>query len=332
MSATVTTGKRAAAFAAPSGRTIYVLYEQTYEKNCVPHTPRWSCVSIGGIEKTMALVFGLASECEGGMLQGRGGHISAEGYIRGWLRELAAPVKFGNCVISLKFGTDMFSDSIPADKIEFVKSALLRLGRTDLLEPLVAGEMIRLDLFAEIDVIEAICTLKGVSPWRILRSTTPYPDPCPELGYTPAPVQKFTVELPVAYRVCSDECLMRRPDGTWYGAGSTYSIVRQFVEGLWRAELKEPGSFFKRIRAYRKAIQESPELPLESVKISVDTNVSLNSRYQRESVSDFPKNYPTTQTATGYEIQATRELLSQLTRLPRECTTWHLPAAVGSLV
>jgi len=49
MGATVTTGKRAAAFTAPSGQNIYVLFEQTYEKNCTPHSPHWNCILFGDI-------------------------------------------------------------------------------------------------------------------------------------------------------------------------------------------------------------------------------------------------------------------------------------------
>ena len=94
MGATVSTGKLAAAFATAAGKIIYVLFEQTYEKNCHPHRPEWSCTFIGSIEMAMKWIFLSASSCEGGMLQNRSGQITPEGYIAGWLKELASPVEF----------------------------------------------------------------------------------------------------------------------------------------------------------------------------------------------------------------------------------------------
>lgn len=76
MGATVTTGKRAAAFKAPSGQNFYVLFEETYEKNCTPHTPHWNCILFGDLIAAMERIFRHASACEGGMLQGRGGSIT----------------------------------------------------------------------------------------------------------------------------------------------------------------------------------------------------------------------------------------------------------------
>ena len=104
MGATVTTGKLAAAFQAPSGQNIYILFEETYEKNCTPHTPHWSCILFGNLSAAVERIFGHASGCEGGMLQGRGGSITPEGYIRGWLKELASPVAFPKETVALKIG------------------------------------------------------------------------------------------------------------------------------------------------------------------------------------------------------------------------------------
>ncbi len=92
MGATVTVGKKVAAFKANNGKVGYVLFEETYEKNCYPHTPHWSCVGLGYLDDVMTRIFARASSCEGGSLQGRGGYITPEGYISGWLNELAEPL------------------------------------------------------------------------------------------------------------------------------------------------------------------------------------------------------------------------------------------------
>ena len=84
MGSTVSTNKLAAAFKTTSGKTMYVLFEETYESNCYPRTPRWGCLMMGEIANTMRGIFRSAGSCEGGMLKGAGGRdISPEGYIQG---------------------------------------------------------------------------------------------------------------------------------------------------------------------------------------------------------------------------------------------------------
>jgi hypothetical protein len=85
MGATVVTSKTVAAFRNPkNGDVIYVLFEQSYEKNCYPHTPSWDCRAIGTFEQVFRRVFMSGSSCEGGSLQVRGGNTKPETYIKGW--------------------------------------------------------------------------------------------------------------------------------------------------------------------------------------------------------------------------------------------------------
>jgi hypothetical protein len=83
MGATVTTGKKAHAFLSNEGAPIFILEEQTYEKNVFPPTPKWSVIAFGAYQDVMRHVFRYASATEGGMLQGRSGCIGSEGYIKG---------------------------------------------------------------------------------------------------------------------------------------------------------------------------------------------------------------------------------------------------------
>jgi hypothetical protein len=115
MGATVTCKKLVAAFAG-AGRVFYVLFEQTYEKNCYPHTPGWSCTYCGGIDGALRRIFRYASSCEGGMLQNRSGWITPEGYIAGWMKEMASPVRMSDCAISLQLAATRMRPSSGAAK------------------------------------------------------------------------------------------------------------------------------------------------------------------------------------------------------------------------
>ena len=108
MGATVTCRKLAAAFACADG-VFYALFEQTYEKNCYPHTPGWSCVHFGNIDHALRTIFRHASSCEGGMLQSRSGCITPEGYIAGWMKEMASPMRMPDCRIDLHVSDSIYA-------------------------------------------------------------------------------------------------------------------------------------------------------------------------------------------------------------------------------
>lgn len=330
MGATVTTGKRAAAFRTHFGNTsIYVLFEQTYEKNCHPHTPNWGCCAIGDIAAVMERIFAYASSCEGGMLQGRGGQIAPEGYIRGWLQELFAPIEFEDRTIRIERGNGSLYDTIPPEVFATVEKSLREIARGDLLDRLSAGESVELELYRDIDVILALYGRGKLQPWRIIRHFSGRSEPrCPELGYSPKPVARCTPERPDILRVDEENRLLRRADGSWYCAGWAYSVIGDFVRDLWKVELNEPGTYAGRIRAYRDAVHNAPPLPLSGVTVKVDSTATTNS-YHRRSIDDFAREYPVTATATGFEVQPTTDNLYRLTILPDECTSWAIPAAAA---
>jgi hypothetical protein len=324
MGSTVTTGRRAAAFTAPSGKIIFVLYEQTYEKNVSPHTPHWSCLAIGNLPTVLPRIFGCASACEGGMLQNRSGRITPEGYIQSWMKELAAPAEFGDRDIRIQFERGSIYVSIPVDGIEEVKESLTSLGRLDLLELLVSGETVTLQLYKDVDVVTTLYAPSKLPPWRILSSSdAPSGEGSPRLGYAPKPAKTFEVQVPKVLRVGREDRILQREDGSWYCAGWAYSVVSNFVEDLWEAELREPGSYYKRIKAYRNAIQNAPLLPLESAKVVVDSSVPLKD-YQQRSLAEFQKNHPVIALENGFEVHPTEECLYHTTNLPNVCTHWEI--------
>lgn len=324
MGSTVTTGKLAAAFKAACNKIVYVLFEETYEKNCHPHTPNWSCFFIGTLEDAMARIFLHSASCEGGMLQGRNGYITPEGYIAGWMKELAAPAEMPDLAISLSISKGFYSP-VPEDRIDNAKKALAEIGRQDIADALCAGNEVTLNLHADVMVLLALYGPGRISPWRIIQS---YMAPTHQrrnaaLGYAPAPVARFDVHHPKTMHVDSDNRLLQRPDGSWYCGGWEYSVIQRYICGLWKSELREPGSYRKRINAYREAVKTGQKIP-DGVKVTVDMTLPMED-YQRKAAEHFAKNNSTTPTASGFEVEITEENLYSVTNLPSECSTWLIP-------
>ena len=327
MGATVTTGKLAAAFRATSGCVFYVLYEETYEKNCHPHTPEWSCWCFGPIERVMNRIFSSASSCEGGMLQTRNGYITPEGYIASWLKILAEPIEFMDRSILLKYGT-AFYDSVNTQNVDDAIGALTEFGRQNLVADLSAGKSVSLEMYDDAELIAALLERARISAWRILRScSTPlFGLINRDLGYTPAPVKEFEVTVPRFLKIDGDNRLVQGDDGIWRCRGWEYSIVGQYVSSLVESELREPGSYRKRIKAFRDGIKSAPRIP-EGTKVVVDLTIPLEREHSQRAVQAFPETFPVTRTATGYEVAVTLDddLLWKLTHLPEECTSWVIP-------
>lgn len=326
MGATVTTGKLAAAFKAASG-IVYVLFEETYEKNCHPHTPDWSCVCIGTLAGVMARIFSYASSCEGGSLQNRNGHITPEGYIAGWLKELANPVEMPDWKITLSVG-EGFCSPIPPSKLEAVTSALAALGRSSLSADLAAGKRVPLTLHAEVDIFLALYGREGeigLSPWRVI-SSTPLRQPRNQsLGYNPTPAKKIEITTPATMKIDGDNRLLQRENGTWYCAGWEYSIVGRYIQGLWETELAEPGSYRARIKAYREAIENGQKIP-DNTKVVVDLTVPMD-EYQLSRAKELIP-VATVATATSLEVAVTAvKDLFKLTSLDADAATWIIPQA-----
>lgn len=318
MGATVTTNKLAAAFKTSGGKIVYVLFEETYEKNCHPHSPHWGCIFIGSLSEAVERVFSHASACEGGSLQNRSGHITPEGYIAGWMKELAVPVEMPDEVFSLSVGG--WGSSISTEEIEKYKAPLSALGRDDLIENLCANNRPSISLYADIEVVLALYGKGHLSPWKILKHAPIFRDRNAELGYLPKPAKAFEVVNPQSMKVDGDNLLLKRPDGSWFCAGWEYSIVGEYIRHLWETELREPGSYRKRIKAYRDALQSGPMVP-EGTKVEIDETVGVE-YYQTSRIQSLATEYPIEKTDKGFKITVTKENSYMLTCLPPECTTW----------
>jgi hypothetical protein len=328
MGATVTTGKLASAFIGEDGKTYFVLFEQTYEKNCYPHTPRWSCCCIGTIETAMRQIFLQASSCEGGMLQNRNGHITPEGYIAGWLKELAAPMPYANKVIDLRVAEAIYVP-IPSEKAEAACKVLVDCGRTDIAQALTAGRHVPLDLYRDAALLVALYGTGPVAPWHIIDGNTAptRAERQRELGYAPPPAKGFASSIPKFLKVDRESRLIQRADGTWSYGGWEYSIVGHHICTLWETELRLPGSYRQCISSYRDALRAAPAMP-DGMSVRVDLTVPLECKYQRETVARVGAKPAAVATPTGYEIAVRADddaFMRDLMSLPDACSSWIVP-------
>lgn len=336
MGATVVTGKSVSAFRAVNGEVIYVLFEESYEKNCYPHTPSWSCLAIGRIESVIKRIFAGAAACEGGSLQVRGGGGTPEGYIRGWLSALRNPQSFHGADRSVQLKvSESFSATIPSESADKAFAALGAIGRKDIADRLRAGETVPVKLDEDVDIVDALYgASSGLGAWRIISEHRSRGTATAEgLGYAPGKATGFDIQEPEAMRFDEHQYLLKREDGTWYCGGWAYSIVGSYVRGLAESELREPGSYNKRIKAYRAAILEAPQVP-PGMKAVVDEGVALENKFARREVTRFAETYPVRRTVTGYEVEidGIRQdptAMYTLANLPAECITWVMASVEG---
>lgn len=247
MGATIVIDQEAAAFK-PEGasHTVWCLFEKLYDKNTYPHHPEWNCVAIGRLDTALARVFESASYCEGGMNQGRNGHIRPETYIERWLNAMKNPLMMPDIEVPL---------ALPAGKGESSGCA--------------NAEAVRVSLHRNTDLVVATHAWR---PWRAIPShvATGIVGMNPrsaELGYRPSHVSGGEVRRVLAsaprpeMRRVDAYTRIERVDGVWKEVGWPYSIVGSYVRGLWRQELETPGVYKRLIGEYRKAVEAAPAVP-----------------------------------------------------------------------
>lgn len=301
MGSTVSTNKLAAAFKTTSGKTMYVLFEETYESNCYPRTPSWGCLLIGEIASIMRGIFRSAGSCEGGMLKGAGGRdITPEGYIQGWFKELANPVSFKDQTFELEVGDSLYS-TVPQDEFDMTKERLTANGFEAEAIQLENGEKLNVSLYEHGELLASIYD-GNVGAWRIIRGQRPpiYGLRDPELGYAPAKAKAFELETHECMRLFKhrEDVAVKDQNGDWRNRGWAYSIIGNYVRELWQAELREPGSYRARIKNLRNAIETAPIMPTDAVAV-IDTTVKLES-WTQEGVTRVVNENP--HTIVGHEI------------------------------
>jgi hypothetical protein len=266
MGATVVTGKTVAAFRNPkNGEVIYLPFEQTYEKNCFPHTPSWSPRAIGNFAQVMSCVYASAAACEGGSLQVRGGNTKPETYLKSWRICFSEPFQIDDREIELKLGGDSLYAPIPDKHVDTALATLNRIGRQDIAEALKAGP-VNVNLYRDADVIVNLYGVgTGLSLWKVIRGLN-------GLGYADEslapPIAKRTVDSPtvVAYAVDQDNVVVSIDGGPLKHMGWRYSAVGQYIrQVVLPIELQCTFSAYKLIREFRDTCNDAPDLPDNTV-------------------------------------------------------------------
>lgn len=295
MGSTVSTGKLVAAFKATSGKIMYVLFEETYESNCYPRTPRWGSYMIGELPAVMRHIFRAASSCEGGMLKGAGGReISPEGYLSGWMKELENPVEIADRKIEL-YAVNTYMAPIPTENFALAKAAMVNVGREADAVKLENGEHLIVSLYDDAELLAAVFDGIHFGASRIIKSPIDalYAPRNPSLGYAPAKSKVVSMDTPRFLRVREGHYHLAAQDsnGDWRGDASR-CFMNSFITNLWKSELTEPLTYRGKIKAYREAIKNAQVMP-SNAKVVIDTK-AVTDRYHQGSVDWVLANTPHT--------------------------------------
>jgi hypothetical protein len=328
MGSTVTTGRMAAAFRAQSGAIIYCLYEQTYEKNCFPHTPHWSAIYIGPITGALQTIFSYASSCEGGMLQNRSGWMTPEGYLRNWMSELRSPLRMTrDHTISLYVKTDSLYAPLSTESLPAVAATLAIAGIRDAEHRLVAGEKVTLSLFEHGDLISQLHGDHKISAWRLLADYSRPPadaERAPSLGIaTTITKMEAHNHEPALIVSTHGDTILRDTGGTWRCHGKCYEIMATYIQTLAPVEQVYPGSYHHLIRSRREHLKGAPKAHPSQLIVQIDRRLAADKWDLRriEEAAAFPN---ATWDGDIITIPFIVEHDYALTNLPRAATTWRL--------
>ncbi len=262
MGATVIVGMKAAALRRPNGQVVYFLFEHTYEKNCYPHTPRWSCVAIGSYKDVLKRIFEGAAACEGGSLRGRCRDLLPEHLIRRWQRALRTPLTMPDITVRVEPTLPFSRDDENAHYRENIAVVLSGQGRPDLADTFRAGSAITLGLYADLDLVLALHGQNGpVSPWRAVRveqaQGPAVPDFAPPRASDPVTPPDFAIWA------LDENVRVGRVGGEPFEVlGWEYRAVGHFmVRHVYPLELQRTGGARSLIRAFREACTAAPLLP-----------------------------------------------------------------------
>jgi hypothetical protein len=328
MGSTVTTGRMAAAFRAKSGAVIYCLYEQTYEKNCYPHTPHWSAIYIGDAPGALRKVFNYASSCEGGMLQNRSGWMTPEGYLRSWLTELQSPVRMTrDHSISIFAESDSIYAPLTKDMMPAVAANLAAAGLKTSADQLLAGEKVTLSLFDHGDLIATLMDEHQVSAWSLLPE---YTRPRAEaerfssLGVASAKSKAPTPVFQPALIVSEHgDIILRSADGVWRCCGSRYEIISAYIQSLATVEQTHPGSYRNLIQSYREHLKAARKVNPSCVKVQTDRRPAEKG-WEAKKIEEAAALPGAISDGDIVTIPFSKEHEYTLVHLPRAATTWRV--------
>lgn len=289
MGATITCNKKVGAFRADDERVLYALFEETYEKNCYPHTPKWSCVAFGAYEEVLEFVFLAAQAAEGGMLQTRRGHTTPEAYIRSWMTAFKSPHALCDVVVRLKVSLGKWPIyDLGANLAPRMIEALLYADRPDLAQVIENETALSMSLFRDWRAIRALLAIDGLYPWRMLEhsalETTIDSDLAP--GKRLGSVSVTLPELAVLAEDMGDKVVLVI-DGPEISRGCTRDMMNHVIrwEAYW-AECVKTGGGLEVIRTWREHLEAIPKLA-ETTRCTVTVTGSGGDRHEVSSAQQL---------------------------------------------
>lgn len=263
MGATIITGISAGIYLHRDGTPLYVIFEQTFEKNVYPHCPNWSPVCIGDRNTAIERTFYSGAAFEGGCAQSPNGPILPETYIRRALDAVERPALYEG-IIATELPGRWADDELRSDIAAFFRE----IDRPDLSFDIEAGRTVRI----AIDELPSqhIGRLFGgtrnsvCGAWRTNASHSKLTG-VPPAGVTPEPDDDPDTKIPAysAKRVFEDSNHAFR-EGVFLSDGvetryfnTRYQAMQQVVESAAALECRKKGSGLAAIRAARKALSEA---------------------------------------------------------------------------
>ncbi len=268
MGATITTGKAVMA-CQPTAQSevIYILFEQTYEKNCYPHNPNWSCFAIGTYQQVMKRVYAHAAAAEGGSLNNRSMDLTPESYLRGWNLAFHKPVMFNDKEVSFRIlERNHWYDGIESTKAGNIHQKLKDINRLDVWEKLISDDdKVSLSFYDNIDLIMSLFGVDGIeSPWRIIPGYF-VSNGVEVPGFIPGKTHggKFPADMDKLIKLKSN---MARTvfaklgdDGYYHGNEWEYRVIGEFVEKqAYECEMVQHGLGVKNIKSFRDTLDSMP--------------------------------------------------------------------------
>lgn len=262
MGATITTGKRASAFAAPGGQIIYCLWEKSYEKNVYPHVSQWSAVILGTYEQVLRWIFLGAASCASGMLRSTRGDIDPQNYIDAWAREMAKPFPLPDQDVVLYCGAG-WSAPLPQDRRGAAEKLLTDAGRHDIAQALAADQKVALRLHGDAAALASLYGSGELGAWRILTRMPEEFDAPRDPSLAPAQ-RRGALVVPVvrAWKLDQDNLVISFDDGDPKLMGWRYSATGTYLmQRVYQAELVCTGATKRFLAQWNQAVDAAAPLP-----------------------------------------------------------------------
>lgn len=329
MSSTYSVGKKAAVIAAINGTLYYALFEQTFESNVFPQTPRWSAIYFGTAAACMDTIIKYSAACEGGCLKERGGDTTPSAYIKHWREALANPVELASDrSLTASFGNGIYK--LDPESRPQVEALLSKHGH-----PGVEGDKLVLQLPTHVELLADLAAA-GTPTWRFLDESGTYSYPNPQLGYQPAAAKGEVPAFSALYakdKPSYDSEFWISAEGSILGTGWHYSTISHLIHRFVRpSEARFPGSAESAIKQIRAVVKEAVPFP-NGQRIEIDCTKAPH-RWQAETAErlaekmGLPKDQTLISTTMG-DILA-KEVLYEFKSLAPEMITFpDMPAGAA---